>query len=146
MPEYEWICSIEWVSAKEACFDCTHDVPKIVQPGISRKRNTLKRCGLPLVANLPGVKRALAIFKELEIPFNELSPETVINFLSENREVIANVPSEVKKTKFLSAEAVQSVLKYVMSQVGKENEHTFEAGLNKLIGLDWLSTEIPAEI
>ena len=112
------ICSTNWVSAKEACFD--NDPSKIVQSGKSSKRNTLKRCGLPLVANLPGVKHALSNFKELEIPVTELSPETVLTFLSMNRSAIANVPSEVKKTKFLTAGAVQSVLEYVMSQVSKK--------------------------
>ena len=133
------ICSTNWVSAKEACFD--NDPSKIVQSGKSSKRNTLKRCGLPLVANLPGVKHALSNFKELEIPVTELSPETVLTFLSMNRSAIANVPSEVKKTKFLTAGAVQSVLEYVMSQVSKKDENAFESGLDKLIGLPLMMSE-----
>ena len=143
-PEYELICSTEWVSAKEACFDYVslgHEVPKIVQPGKSITRNTLKRCGLPLVANLPGVKHALANFRELEIPFTDLSPETVLTFLSKNKSAIANVPSEVKKTKFLTPEAVQSVLGYLLSKVGKENEKAFGSGLDKLIGLPLMMSE-----
>ena len=144
-PEYELICSTEWVSAKEACFDYAslgmHDSPKIVQSGKSSTRNTLKRCGLPLVSNLPGVKHALANFKELEIPVTELAPETVLKFLSKNKSAIANVPSEVSKTKFQTAEAVQSVLWYVMSHVGKMDENAFESELNKLIGLPLMMSE-----
>ena len=144
-PEYEWICSTNWVSAKEACFDYASlgiaEVPKIVQPGRSTARNTLKRCGLPLVSNLPGVKHALANFKEIEITVAELSPDTVLQFLTRNKDAIANVPSHVKDSKFQTAESVQSVLTYLMPNTFSENENAFESRLDKLVGLPLMMSE-----